>query len=103
LTKEQGLNPLNIYGSYGGAFGMVQFMPDSYRKYAIDFDGDGVADLFNPADAIGSVANFFINKGKWIPNMPVAMRVLYPKARFNALPTGYKTEYFPRLPNVAWG
>ena len=93
LTKEQGLNPLNIYGSYGGAFGMVQFMPDSYRKYAIDFDGDGVADLFNPADAIGSVANFFINKGKWIPNMPVAMRVLYPKARFNALPTGYKTEY----------
>jgi len=50
---------------------MVQFMPDSYRKYAIDFDGDGVADLFNPADAIGSVANFFINKGKWIPNMPV--------------------------------
>ncbi len=55
--------------------------------------GDGVADLFNPADAIGSVANFFINKGKWIPNMPVAMRVLYPRARFNALPTGYKTEY----------
>jgi|GEM_PF-418711 len=94
LTKEQGLNPFNIYGSYGGAFGIVQFMPDSYRKYAIDFDGDGIANLFNPADAIGSVANFFINKGKWIPGIPVAMRVYYPRKRFNALPTGYKTEYF---------
>jgi len=93
LTKEQGLNPFNIYGSYGGAFGIVQFMPDSYRKYAIDFDGDGIANLFNPADAIGSVANFFINKGKWIPGLPVAMRVYYPRKRFNALPTGYKTEY----------
>ncbi len=40
------------------------------------------------------MANFFINKGKWIPEYAlVAMRVLYPKARFNALPTGYKTEY----------
>ncbi len=93
LTREQGLNPLEIRGSYGGAFGIVQFMPDSFRTYAVDFDGDGIKNLFDPADAIGSTANFFVKKGKWNPNIPVAMRVLYNKKRFNALPTGYKTEY----------
>ena len=93
LTREQGLNPLEIRGSYGGAFGIVQFMPDSFRTYAVDFDGDGIKNLFDQADAIGSTANFFVKKGKWNPNIPVAMRVLYNKKRFNALPTGYKTEY----------
>ena len=93
LTREEGLNPFAIRGSYGGAFGIVQFMPDSFRSYAVDFNGDGVKNLFDPADAIGSTANFFVKKGKWNPNIPVAMRVLYNKKRFNALPTGYKTEY----------
>ena len=93
LTKEQRLNPLAIRGSYGGAFGIVQFMPDSFRTYAVDFDGDGIKNLFDPADAIGSTANFFVKKGKWNPNIPVAMKVLYNKKRFYALPTGYKTEY----------
>ncbi len=93
LTREQKLNPLKIYGSYGGAFGIVQFMPDSFRDYAVDFDGDGIKNLFDPADAIGSTANFFVKKGKWNPHIPVAMRVQYGKKRFYALPTGYKTEY----------
>ncbi len=93
LTREEGLNPLTIRGSYGGAFGIVQFMPDSFRRYAIDFNGDGIKNLFDPADAIGSTANFFVKKGKWNPNIPVAMRVLYNKKRFYAVPTGYKTEY----------
>jgi len=39
-----------------GLLVIIRISPNSYRKYAIDFDGDGVADLFNPADAIGSVA-----------------------------------------------
>jgi len=93
LTREQRLNPLEIRGSYGGAFGIVQFMPDSFRDYAVDFNGDGVKNLFDPADAIGSTANFFVKKGKWNPHIPVAMRVQYNRKRFNALPTGYKTEY----------
>jgi len=93
LTKEQKMNPLEIKGSYGGAFGIVQFMPDSFRTYAVDFDGDGIANLFDPADAIGSTANFFVKKGKWNPNIPVVMRVQYPKSRIYGVKDGYKTEY----------
>ena len=60
LSREQGLDPLTLKGSYAGAMGYGQFMPSSYRAYAIDFDGDGLADIWNnPVDAIGSVANYF--------------------------------------------
>jgi membrane-bound lytic murein transglycosylase B len=93
LTREQRLNPLDMLGSYGGAFGIVQFMPDSFRDYAVDFDENGVKDLFTTADAIGSTANFFVKKGKWNSSIPVAMRVQYPKKRFYGLSTGYRTEY----------
>jgi membrane-bound lytic murein transglycosylase B len=60
LTREQGMDPLEPVGSYAGAMGFGQFMPSSYRSYAIDFDGDGLTDIWeNPVDAIGSVANYF--------------------------------------------
>lgn len=59
LTREQGTDALNLRGSYAGAIGIPQFMPSSYRRYAIDFDGDGKKELLHsPADAIGSVANY---------------------------------------------
>jgi len=96
LAKEQGLDPRTIKGSYGGAFGLVQFMPDSFRTYTVDFDNNGQVNLFTKADAIGSVANFFVKKGKWNPNIPVATMVRYPKARFYGLKTGYKTNYTQR-------
>jgi membrane-bound lytic murein transglycosylase B len=64
LTREQGLDPLAFKGSYAGAMGYGQFMPSSYRAYAVDFDDDGVADIWNnPVDAIGSVANYFKRHG----------------------------------------
>lgn len=64
LTKEQGLDPLAIKGSYAGAMGYPQFMPSSWRKLGIDFDGDNKADLINnPIDAIGSIANYFKENG----------------------------------------
>ncbi len=59
LTREQGTDALQLKGSYAGAIGIPQFMPSSYRRYAIDFDGDGKKELLqSPADAIGSVANY---------------------------------------------
>lgn len=64
LTREEKLDPLDMTGSYAGAFGQAQFIASSYRRYAIDFDGDGHRDLWgNPVDAIGSVANYLKENG----------------------------------------
>lgn len=71
LAREQGLDPLELKGSYAGAMGYGQFMPSSYRSYAVDFDGDGLADIWNnPVDAIGSVANYLAKHG-WRAGEPV--------------------------------
>ncbi len=70
LTSRSGADPINIRGSYAGAMGLPQFMPSSWAKFAVDFDGDGRIDLFgSPADAIGSVANYF-KAYDWRPGMP---------------------------------
>jgi len=57
-------------GSYAGAMGICQFMPRSYRHYAVDFDFDGRVDLWNAADAIGSVA-FYLEEHGWQPDAPI--------------------------------
>ena len=74
LAREMGISPEDLQGSYAGAFGMPQFLPTSARNWAVDFDGDGSIDLFAPADAIGSVANFLKHHG-WMRKMPVAFSV----------------------------
>jgi len=53
----------DIYGSWAGAFGIPQFLPSSYVKYAIDGNNDGVVDLFNLSDAVFSVANYLKSHG----------------------------------------
>ena len=59
LARELAIDPAQPRGSFAGAMGIPQFMPTSYRKYAVDFDGDGRIDLFRSApDAIGSVATY---------------------------------------------
>lgn len=64
LAKEQQWTVGTIQGSYAGAMGYGQFMPSSYRMYAVDFDGDGKIDLLsNPVDAIGSVASYIQRHG----------------------------------------
>jgi membrane-bound lytic murein transglycosylase B len=74
-------DPMVPVGSYAGAMGMPQFMPSSIAKYAVDFDGDGRIDLVNdPADVIGSVANYFRAFG-WQPGMPPIYPVSFDEAR----------------------
>ncbi len=74
LTREQGLDPLEVTGSYAGAMGIPQFISSSYRHYAVDFDGDDFIDIWeNPADAIGSVANYFKMHG-WKKGQDIAFK-----------------------------
>jgi len=64
LSREQNLDPLSLSGSYAGAMGIPQFMPESYRKFAVDFNQDGERNIWNDrTDAIGSVANYLKSHG----------------------------------------
>jgi len=93
LSREEGFNPESLKGSIAGAMGYGQFMPDSYRKYAVDFDSDGVKDILNnPVDAIGSVANFLSKKGKWRPNTPIAI-----EAESISVQTTFKSKFKPYM------
>ncbi len=74
LSREQGWNPLTIKASYAGALGMPQFMPSSYRTYAVNTDGRKRSNLFtNEGDVIASIANYLKEKG-WQRNYPIALR-----------------------------
>ena len=83
LTSRSGTDPMGLRGSFAGAMGMPQFMPSSWVKYAVDFDGDGKVDLFNsPADVIGSVANYF-RAFNWQPGMPTHYAVTFDKSKLD--------------------
>ena len=75
LTREEGKSPLDLKGSSAGAMGYGQFMPSSYRAYAVDSDNDRKRDIWNSrADAIGSVANY-LSAHNWEKGAGVATRV----------------------------
>jgi membrane-bound lytic murein transglycosylase B len=75
LSREETIDPRQPTGSYAGAMGRPQFIPSSYRAYAVDFDGDGRRDIWeNNADVIGSVGNYFAVHG-WTAGAPVATRI----------------------------
>jgi membrane-bound lytic murein transglycosylase B len=71
MAREEGYNPREPVGSWAGAMGLGQFMPSSFRKLAVDFDHNGRRDLWQPYDAIGSVAHYFSRNG-WQYRSPVA-------------------------------
>jgi membrane-bound lytic murein transglycosylase B len=80
LTREEHVDPKAALGSYAGAMGAGQFIPSSYRAYAVDVDADGKRDLWsNWNDALGSVANYFAEHG-WKTGEPVMERAIRPES-----------------------
>ena len=80
IAYEQGVDPAELRGSYAGAMGYPQFIPTSYQAYAVDFDQDGIRDLWNnPIDAIGSVANYFAEH-KWQAGEPIYQQAEGPQS-----------------------
>ncbi|MDD2465624.1 MAG: lytic murein transglycosylase B [Desulfobulbus sp.] len=92
MARSEGLDPVGPKGSFAGAMGLGQFMPSSFRKWAVDFNGDGHRDLWNPEDAIGSIANYFAQHG-WQPGQPVITPLA--AKRPVALQAGFDTRYTP--------
>ncbi len=85
LTREEGMDPLVLRGSYAGAMGLPQFIPSSFRAYAVDFDGDGRRDLWtDPEDAIGSVGNY-LSKNGWRREPLIAMTAEVEGERYPSL------------------
>ncbi len=81
MTREESLDPDKVNGSYAGAMGGGQFMPSSFRRYAIDFDGDGHRDLWNDwTDVIGSVAHYLGAHG-WTRNGLITVPAALPDGR----------------------
>lgn len=77
LEREAGLSVGEVKGSYAGAMGIGQFIPSSYRAYAVDFDDDGARNLWSEPDALASVANYLVRHG-WVSGGPLASRVTTP-------------------------
>lgn len=93
LAKEEGFDILALKGSYAGAMGLGQFMPSSYRKYAVDGDGDGKRDLFaSKQDAFASIANYFIGFG-WQPGKPVFVRARAAEASLPFKPENWEANF----------
>ena len=85
LTQQENFDTPDVKGSYAGAMGIPQFISSSYRRYAVDFDGNGVRDLLNSeADAIGSVANY-LNKHGWQRDGTVALPASVSGDKYEAL------------------
>lgn len=78
ILQRGDIAPDRLYGSWAGAFGHTQFMPATYERLAVDFDGDGRRDLVdNSADALASTANF-LRRGGWQSDLPWGLEVRLP-------------------------
>lgn len=95
LCQEEKLSPDSIQGSYAGAFGTTQFIPSSYRSYAVDADADGKRDVWgSPEDIISSVANYF-HRHRWDASRPVALWL-------DKTPTSFKAKLMLKEETRKW-
>lgn len=86
LVREEGMRAADATGSYAGAMGRPQFMPSSYRAYAVDSTGDGKRDIWNDwTDVAGSIANYFLEHG-WRPGEEVTVQASLGGAWQGAVP-----------------
>ena len=92
MTRDERIDPLSPKGSYAGAMGLGQFMPSSFLQWAVDFNGDGHKDMWDSADAIGSVANYFKAHG-WHTGQPVVTAAAATGGRARMLDAGFDTSY----------
>jgi len=99
LTREQKIDPSVMTGSYAGAIGVPQFMPSSYRNFAVDFDRSGSIDLVNNVtQSIGSVSNY-LKKHGWQANQPIVHQAVIVGDQYKKLAVA---KYNSPLPNIDW-
>lgn len=89
MCRDESVDPFDLSGSFAGAMGYGQFMPSAFRNHAVDFNNDGHIDLWDPVDAIGSVANYFKAHG-WQRGKKVAVIA---DGQALSLDTGFSTKY----------
>jgi membrane-bound lytic murein transglycosylase B len=101
LGREEEIDVVAAVGSYAGAMGKPQFIPSSYRAYAVDFDADGRRDLWrSDADVIGSVANYLASHG-WRRGEAVALSTTLPDGVPDGMPPGLEVaEKTPVAPAI---
>ncbi|MDF7668072.1 lytic murein transglycosylase B [Orbaceae bacterium ESL0727] len=89
MSRDEGVDPFELTGSFAGAMGYGQFMPSAFRNYAVDFNQNGHTDLWDPVDAIGSIANYFKSQG-WQKRKTVAVMAT---GQAPSLDNGFNTKY----------
>ena len=89
MAREQGYDITRLQGSFAGAMGMVQQMPSIFRKFGMDYNGDGVKDPWDLEDAIGIIARFMHQNG-WKKGALVAVPTQFKVKRYTALNTGHR-------------
>lgn len=92
MSRQEGTDPSKPVGSFAGAMGLGQFMPSSFLKYAVDFDGNGRTDLWDPEDAVGSIAHYFAEFG-WQNGQPVVVDARVMGGEADTLQSGFDSRY----------
>lgn len=97
MCREENLDPTAIKGSYAGAMGKTQFMPSSFRNYAIDFAHHNKRDIFsNDTDAIGSIANYLYKNG-WDPQKHIIAKAYGPNDKMEKMLSSIKPKLLMKM------